>query len=396
MEALVQRGVPAVILLALVLAGGCLGDEPALSTQAQAWPEADELFHQDPRWLGSDGGYSVPLGEHKTLLLFGDSRIDPEGEGDPEGALFLSNVVGIMEGTDPSEASFEVHWRPPAEDEEDEGLGLPPLEEDEDQNEGHQAFFPDEGELAHWPTSAVRLDGRLLVFASTVERSGEGAFGFEGQGAVVFEVTNLQAEPSDWQLERSAVDHAFGEEVTLGVETLQHGNHLLVYGHHTYEDEDGVTHHDPVVARWSLDEATEGRLEDPEWYAPSEETWVDEQELDEIPAPLLEPGAADYTVHRDDEHDVWIHVQATGFGDTPIELRTGDSPTGPFSNPTTVYQPPEGEDPALFTYSGLAHPHMEGADLVATYSINVFGDQEPEDPQQAYYPRFVRADVQAR
>ena len=26
------------------------------------WPEADTLFHSDPRWLGADGAFSVNLG----------------------------------------------------------------------------------------------------------------------------------------------------------------------------------------------------------------------------------------------------------------------------------------------------------------------------------------------
>ena len=64
-------------LLAMTL--GALGWLPsqaaANAPSGRAYPEAEKLFHQDPNWLGSDGGYSVPLGSGRTLWLFGGTVI---------------------------------------------------------------------------------------------------------------------------------------------------------------------------------------------------------------------------------------------------------------------------------------------------------------------------------
>jgi hypothetical protein len=38
-------------------------------------PEADRLFHSDPRWLGADAAFSIDLGGGRVWWLFGDSFV---------------------------------------------------------------------------------------------------------------------------------------------------------------------------------------------------------------------------------------------------------------------------------------------------------------------------------
>jgi hypothetical protein len=47
----------------------------AIAQTATPWPEADRLFHSDPRWLGADAAYSVDLGRGRFLWLFGDGFV---------------------------------------------------------------------------------------------------------------------------------------------------------------------------------------------------------------------------------------------------------------------------------------------------------------------------------
>ena len=64
------------------------GNEAAdsgVSVTAEAWPEADAMFHRDPRWLGGDDAYSIDLGDGRIAWFFGDSFVAPTVEGDRKG-----------------------------------------------------------------------------------------------------------------------------------------------------------------------------------------------------------------------------------------------------------------------------------------------------------------------
>lgn len=40
----------------------------AVAQTGTAWPEADKLFHSDPRWLGADGAFSIDLGGGRVVV----------------------------------------------------------------------------------------------------------------------------------------------------------------------------------------------------------------------------------------------------------------------------------------------------------------------------------------
>jgi hypothetical protein len=389
-----ERVLTIILCIALVLSG-CLSNGAVLSGEGEAWPEADALFDRDPHWLGSDGGFSVPLSEDRFVLLFGDSLIDPDGKGEREGSVFVSNVVAEMQGANPEQASFSVHWQPPEESgEEEQGVVGNPTEDDDQGETGkHHAFFPDDGNVKYWPTGGILLNGSLLVFSHQV-LSGDDQWSFSSNGYGVFEISNPHAEIQAWEPEKIHASTVFDGNVTLGLSLVERGPYLLAYGVHSYENEDGRTSHDPVLARWTLEDVQEGRLEDPDWYRPSNDDWIPQKELSQAPDPLIAPGTPDYTVHYDDELDTWVHIQATGFGSTSIEARTAPAPTGPFSDPTVIYEPPENKNSDLFTYSALAHPSIEGSDLVLTYSVNAFQDATNESKQRGYTPHFVNVDIE--
>src|SRR5258708_19370285 len=55
--------------------GGVAAGPPAPATTAARWPEADAIFHRDPRWLGADAAFTVALGGDRILWLFGDTFV---------------------------------------------------------------------------------------------------------------------------------------------------------------------------------------------------------------------------------------------------------------------------------------------------------------------------------
>jgi hypothetical protein len=79
--------------------------------QAEPWPQADALFHSDPKWLGSDDAYSIDLGNGKVLWLFGDTFIATSDKNIRNESIMIRNSIGIQNGYDPSRSSIKFYWR---------------------------------------------------------------------------------------------------------------------------------------------------------------------------------------------------------------------------------------------------------------------------------------------
>lgn len=121
----------------------------ASAQMGSAWPEADKLFHSDPRWLGSDAAFSIDLGQGRVLWLFGDTFVARRAGDTRIHSVFLRNTVGIETGYDPSKASMKFYWR--------EG------------SNGPMEIFPSTKDGWLWPQSGVRLGNTLLLFCSRIE-----------------------------------------------------------------------------------------------------------------------------------------------------------------------------------------------------------------------------------
>ncbi|HEY6565656.1 MAG TPA: hypothetical protein VIY86_14300, partial [Pirellulaceae bacterium] len=155
-----------------------------LNLVAEAWPEADAMFHRDPRWLGGDDAYSIDLGKGRVVWFFGDSFGEPTVAGQREGTEMVRNSVGLQTGYDPTTAEFKGYWR-------EEG-GKP------------SSFIPADGENFYWPGGGVIIDGKLLQLSMRVrDAKGDLNFATTGWGAVLLE--NLEQEPSQWKVQKLVV-----------------------------------------------------------------------------------------------------------------------------------------------------------------------------------------------
>src|SRR4051812_32924952 len=90
-----------------VLLGACADAPGALTGHGQRLLAADVLFHQEPRWLGGDGAYTIDLGDDRTLWLFGDSFVATSAAHVRTESTIVRNSVAVMTGTDPSSASMQ-------------------------------------------------------------------------------------------------------------------------------------------------------------------------------------------------------------------------------------------------------------------------------------------------
>ena len=122
------------------------GEDSSFGFNSQEWILADQLFHQDYRWKGADGAYSIYLGDNRVLWLFADTYIAHKAPYERNRACvsMIRNSIGIQNGSDPTNATMRFYWR--TED------SLP------------SSFFPEKDTLWYWPLDGIRLDQKLLIF----------------------------------------------------------------------------------------------------------------------------------------------------------------------------------------------------------------------------------------
>ncbi len=347
-------------LLAL-LAMACDGPSvPPPPDDAVLWPEADALFHQDPRWLGGDAAFSVDLGGERTLWLFGDTFVGRRTGSTRRDSVMVRNSLAIMEGRDPSTATMAFVWREPT-------AGSP------------EAFFANDGEIWRWPGHGIRAGGALTLFLARLAPSDEG-FGFEAVGWDAARITNPDSSPEDWAITYLPTVAIEGLPLVMGIAVVREGGFVHVYGVH----EPGS--HDLYLARYP-EAAFAAGVDAPEWWTGDE--WTPHASLTGRPAVVTAGAHTELSVHRLDDGR-YAQVQSLGFGATTIGVRTAPALEGPWSEATSIFRPPESRGDRPFVYAGKAHPELTGAELVVTYADNAWDFAALLDDESIYFPHFLR------
>ena len=336
----------------LALVASCKGPSPSVT--ADTWPEADALFHADPRWLGADGAYSVDLGAGRSLWLFGDTYLASHPGGTRQDALFLRNSAAIQTGRDPSRALIEFYWG------EDEG-GAP------------QSFLPQDGDEWFWPNGGARVGGSLLLFWSRVRSTSGGGFEQYTWRATV--VPDPDDPPAMWTFPDAALpadDHG----VAFVGGAMADSDFVYAWGE--------LPGHDLVALRWPVASAASADLSAPDWWCG--DRWA--VDCGGAPAVVISTRAPELSVHADRRLARCVMVQSEGYGASTLALRTAPAPQGPWSDVVSFFRPPESLAEQAFVYAGKAHPELTGASLVATYVPSTFGATPTDD--DLYRPHFVR------
>lgn len=359
----------ALIAAALVVAPAQAPAAPpevgAPQASAVAWPEADALFHRDPRWLGGDGAWTVDLGHGRVLWLFADSFATNKPLPGRRGSAFIHNSVAIQSGYDPTTATFDASWQT-ADDKP-------------------QSFFADDGDCWYWPGDGELIDGRLIVFLVRIERSDRG-LGFKVLEWTAVVIDNPHDPPSQWRprtLKTPA--NTWSAIIGFGSAAVE-GDHLYVFG---FGKAPG---HPQYLVRWPKSAVSRGDLSQPEWHT-GDDRWTPHDELVDLPPPSAPGGQTEFSVHRDPPSQRRLHLQTAFFPVGPLALRTAPALTGPWSAPVNFFAPPEMKMPreGFYMYSAKAHPELaaDGA-LAATYCTNHRNLGTLIDDATLYYPRFVR------
>jgi hypothetical protein len=333
------------------------------------WPEAEALFHQDPRWLGADGAYSVDLGNGRVLWLFADTFIATSPAHVRRESTMIRNSVAIEQGYDPSRAAMKFYWR--------------------NNIENPTSFFPEQGDDWYWPGDGIRVGPVLLVFLMKMQAMTPGPFGFAATGWEAVLITNPDDEPGYWKIKiLDCPQNNFGVVIGSGG-VLREGDYIYAFG----SREPAV--HDIYLVRWPVEAILLGNLQSPQWWDGTKSAWLAQRDLPPKPQPIFANGVTEFTVDYDPQLKAFLEIQTQGFGDAQIALRTAPVLTGPWSPLQIFYRPPEADLPGVFNYAAKAHPELTGtgADLILTYATNAADFSKLVGDTQLYYPRVLKAQI---
>jgi hypothetical protein len=337
-------------------------DAPCL--QASPWPEADQMFRRDPRWLGAEAASTLDLADGSVLWIFDNTRFDAAARGGRWGdSARIGNTVALQNGTNPAASSMSFYWRTGSQ-------GEP------------ASFFPWRNDESLRFGSGVRLDDRLVLFFA--RRRGRIFWPdrhprYVGWTAMMVE--NPDDEPYDWRVRSlEAPDNPIG--IVLGQAGVQRlGGHVYAFGFQR-----ALRSPAAFVARWPEEQVRQGDLGRPEWWAGEELGWV--ADSSSAPRePLFETAPHDLSIHFDPKSGRYLALQPVGAGHA-VTVRAAPSLVGPWSDPALIRQPSEYQRPGVSIHGTRAHPALTGADRVLTYGMNFSYPWEP--PQAAHFPRFVR------
>jgi len=342
------------------------GQDTSFSFTSRDWIEADQLFHQDYRWKGADGAYSIDLGEERVLWLFADTYIAYKAPYARNRACvsMIRNSVGIQEGVDPTEATIRFFWRT------DDSLPL--------------SFFKERDSLWYWPLDGIRIDQKLLIFFAELHSIDQG-LGFEVCNHTAVAIDNPDDNPLGWRIQNIPLP-ARESHIMIG-------SAVEVYEDYLYSfccQEPGT--HDIFLVRWPVDSARIGHLLNPEWWMGDKTGWLRDPDSTISPEILFKDGATEFSVWFDPSLKKFFQVQTIGFGQAQLVLRQATTLTGPWSEPKTIFSPVENNIPNIMIYSAKAHPQISDTSIVLTYATN-----GPESlivaDTSIYYPRFVRVNL---
>jgi hypothetical protein len=340
-----------------------------LQSTAKAWPEADAMFHRDPRWLGGDDAYSIDLGGGRVAWFFGDSFVAPSVPGQRRGSTMVHNSVGIQRGYDPTHAQFKAYWRV--------ADGKP------------TSFFPDDGIHYFWPGGSLLVDGKLLLFFMQAHtKEANNAMGFDTDGWAAALIDNPEADPDRWRIRWLDAPQNDFRVLVGSASIVRDGEHVVAFSV-------GGDTHDVYLVRWPRNDVSTGNLVRSEWWTGAERGWVAQSSLRALPTPLLTQGQTEFTVHFSRRLDCYLQFQFAGFPRTPVGFRTARALTGPWSLLTPCYRPEElGQiKSSLMLYAAKAHPEQASQDLALTYASNTFELEQLLDSPEIYYPHFFTVEL---
>jgi hypothetical protein len=320
------------------------------------------LNTRGPGWAAADGTISIPLPDGKALWLFGDTLVNlPQPDGSLKlNADFVRNSAILHDGANATTLLTGTN--------KDAGDFLKPA----DPNEWY------------WPGSGIVEGDELIVFMGRVRKTAEGSPGwnFEGVGS---DMVRLDLHDLSVKGRTPMPEGAPGTKTDWGSAVVEDAGHTYVYGFRGNPDD--PYQRESVVARTATDHLKDGAFE----YWDGAAWSTDPAKA----APVATGLSNSYSVTRTPNGRFAMVSQEVFFG-TKLNVRTADSPEGPWSDWHTVDEGPT-KGPNQISYNAQVHPTFTAdGKMLASWNINTDNGRLPgPDELDGYRPVFRAIDVDA-
>ncbi|MBA4146682.1 MAG: DUF4185 domain-containing protein [Verrucomicrobia bacterium] len=346
----------------LLLCGGLLSGAEFTTTIA---PELNAFFRKTNGWIGADGAYSIPLSRNKTLWLFSDTWIGTVRDGKRSDVKMINNTIAIQEhGKEP-----QFYYRTNVHSAEAESL-----------------IKPEDGRGFYWLFDGAQTKDGVFFFLRQVEIVDHSSvFGFRGFSTSLARIKNPKDDPMKWRIEQLKfpfAEYNGKDSITFGSAVMKDKGFVYIYGNNSGPEKavKGM-----IVAR--VPERKFASFDD--WRFFSNGKWTTDFKS---ATPISDETASEASVSYWPalKKYVFVHTQSI-WG--KVMLRTADKPSGPWSEPTLLYECPEMKYPSkVFCYAGKAHPQLSSKrdELIITYASNSFDVGEVIKDARLYFPHFLR------
>ena len=367
-----------VLVASLLLSGMMWGQASTSATPSQ--PQNPVLlpdFSYTQGWLGADDAYSIPLGPHRSLWLFGDTFVgEKTTELRSQAKTMVRNSIGISDCAPHQSCTMRYFWRHP-------------------EAPKPRSFF-DTGtdDLWYWPLDGF-LEGKTLYVALLAVRNKPNAtpnevFGFEIVGTKLVTVRNVHAPPEKWQ---PAIQDLTDSHLWAGVSIVRDGNQLIWYTQASGGEGRGYMTamripHNRIA---TTPAAWEYLRNDGQWRP----GFPGEDAMHLIDQPISEMSVRFHpAIHK------WVALSiGPEFPSPRAVFRLSDSPVGPWSAPQTLFEFPEvqanasGFEKDTFCYAVKEHTEFIDSKIALTYACNSMVVAKVMANMQIYRPRVVVLDL---
>jgi Domain of unknown function (DUF4185) len=354
-------------------------------------PQTSAGLKYQQGWLGGDDAYSIPLGDGRSLWVFGDTFIAtaPDAPRGPSSA-FIRNSIGVTSCA-AGKCSIQYFW-------------------------GHKegksdSMFSIPGADWLWPMDGFVQDDTLYIAMMQMHvENGGGALGFDFSGILLASIPNYTAPPEQWKVSYQQLNK--GGDAIVGVSIVvrqgpggnpdpknaQGANYAyfftLARGKGGAEQHLGLTR----IALNQLGNAA--RPGSSAWeYLRADSSWAawnsTDTTLPKNSAVLLKPGATEMTVRYHEATKQWLAAYPIAFQQS-AEYALSDSITRGWKSSKPLYDYPEMKisntnyTPHVFCYAVEEHVEFEKPDqLVFSYACNSTEEKEVLQNPYLYHPIVV-------
>jgi len=336
-------------------------------------------FSYTQGWLGADDAYSVPIARNTSVWLFGDTFVGNKDTTLRSKAItMVRNSVGISVCDPGAECSMQYYWQKPY-------------------TPKPRSFF-DTGtdDLWYWPLDGY-FDGKTLYVALLAVRNKPGAgadaafvFGFEIVGTKMATIENVHLSPEKWHV---TIQDLTDTHLWAGVSMIPQGRYVIWYS----QMSTGEGHGFMTAMRVPTDKMANpaGNWE----YLNKANQWVAGLAGQDA-MHLIEQPISEMSVRYHPSIKKWLALSpGPEFPSPRVVVRLADSPTGPWSNPQTVYEFPEmnrnnpGYDKDTFCYAVKEHTEFAENKISMTYACNSVVIAKAVANMNIYVPRSVILDL---